>query len=118
MSEERPEPKFSWFIPIDGDGDHIGTLRPERLPTFDYLKDVVETAETPSRAGESHPHSLKEPDMNLSAHPARIIQPQAERESNVRTGLAEDALRAPTNVWPVCRTNPCTSAVPTSPDED
>ena len=45
MSEERPEPKFSWFIPIDGDGDHIGTLRPERLPTFDYLKDVVETAE-------------------------------------------------------------------------
>ena len=45
MSEERPEPKFSWFIPIDGDGDHIGTLRPERLQTIDYLKDVVETAE-------------------------------------------------------------------------
>ncbi len=47
MSEAvRPQPKFSWFIPIDGDGHHIGTLRPERLPTFDYLKDVVETAET------------------------------------------------------------------------
>jgi alkanesulfonate monooxygenase len=44
-SSSRPEPKFSWFVPIDGDGEHIGTLRPERLPTFDYLRDVVQTAE-------------------------------------------------------------------------
>lgn len=44
-SSQRPEPKFSWFVPIDGDGEHIGTLRPERLPTFDYLKEVVQTAE-------------------------------------------------------------------------
>jgi len=41
----RPEPRFSWFIPIDGDGAHIGTLRAERPPTFDYLRHVVETAE-------------------------------------------------------------------------
>jgi alkanesulfonate monooxygenase len=41
----RPEPKFDWFIPIDGDGVHLGTLEPERPPTFDYLRQVVQTAE-------------------------------------------------------------------------
>jgi alkanesulfonate monooxygenase len=44
-AERRPAPKFDWFIPIDGDGEHIGTLRAERPPTFDYLRQVVETAE-------------------------------------------------------------------------
>lgn len=42
---ERPEPKFSWFIPIDGDGTHLGTVEPERTPSFDYLKRVAQTAE-------------------------------------------------------------------------
>src|SRR5262252_6755006 len=42
----RPEPRFDWFIPIDGDGAHIGTRRAERPPTFEYLRRVVETAET------------------------------------------------------------------------
>ena len=32
--DPRPEPRFDWFIPIDGDGAHIGTLRAERPPTF------------------------------------------------------------------------------------
>jgi alkanesulfonate monooxygenase len=41
----RPEPRFDWFIPIDGDGAHIGTRRAERPPTFEYLRRVVETAE-------------------------------------------------------------------------
>ena len=45
MAEMRPEPKFDWFIPIDGDGAHIGTVRAERPPTFEYLRQVVETAE-------------------------------------------------------------------------
>ena len=45
MAKTRPEPKFDWFIPIDGDGAHIGTVRAERPPTFDYLRQVVETAE-------------------------------------------------------------------------
>ena len=30
-----------------------------------------------SSAGESHPHALTDPDVNLSAHPAPLIQPQA-----------------------------------------
>ena len=41
----RPEPRFDWFIPIDGDGAHIGTRRAERPPTFDYLRRVVEAAD-------------------------------------------------------------------------
>ena len=45
VSANRPEPRFDWFIPIDGDGEHIGTFRAERPPTFDYLRQVVETAE-------------------------------------------------------------------------
>ena len=43
--EPRLEPRFDWFIPIDGDGAHIGTWRAERPPTFEYLRRVVETAE-------------------------------------------------------------------------
>ena len=45
MKKQRPEPKFDWFVPIDGDGRHIGTRRAERPPTFEYLREVVETAE-------------------------------------------------------------------------
>jgi len=35
----------------------------------------LERAHKVSSAGESHPHALSEPDGNLSAHPAPIIQP-------------------------------------------
>jgi alkanesulfonate monooxygenase len=41
----RPEPLFDWFVPIDGDGEHIGTDRAEREPSFEYLREVVTTAE-------------------------------------------------------------------------
>ena len=41
----RPEPRFDWFIPIDGDGDRAGTRTAQRPPEFDYLKQVAETAE-------------------------------------------------------------------------
>ena len=44
-NKHRPEPRFDWFIPIDGDGDRAGTLRAQRPPTFDYLKQVAQTAE-------------------------------------------------------------------------
>ena len=32
-----------------------------------------------SSVGESHPHALPAPDMNLSAHPAPINQPKSNR---------------------------------------
>ena len=43
--EGRPEPRFDWFIPIDGDGNRAGTRTAQRPPDFDYLRQVVETAE-------------------------------------------------------------------------
>jgi alkanesulfonate monooxygenase len=45
QTQARPEPRFDWFIPIDGDGDRAGTLRAQRPPTFDYLTAVARTAE-------------------------------------------------------------------------
>lgn len=45
MIAVRPEPRFDWFIPIDGDGVRLGTMEAERPPTFDYLREVVQTAE-------------------------------------------------------------------------
>ena len=44
-SDNRPEPLFHWFIPIDGDGAWAGTLRAQRPPDFEYLRQVAETAE-------------------------------------------------------------------------
>ena len=41
----RPEIRFDWFIPIDGDGYRAGTRKAERPPDFDYLRQVAETAE-------------------------------------------------------------------------
>jgi len=45
VTSNRPETKFNWFIPIDGDGEHIGTDSAERPPTFDYLRNIATTAE-------------------------------------------------------------------------
>jgi len=42
---------------------------------------VLEPHEPESSPGESHPQALSEPDVNLSAHPAPIIQPQAQPPS-------------------------------------
>jgi len=39
---------LAWYCPSEGDGHHLGTRAPERLPTFDYLLRVTRAAE---RAG-------------------------------------------------------------------
>lgn len=39
---------FAWYLPTEGDGEHLGTRWAERPPTFAYLSDVIQTAE---RAG-------------------------------------------------------------------
>ncbi len=52
-----------------------------------------------SSPGESHPQALSEPDMNLSAHPAPIIQPTAKSPpANARTGVVHDERSFPANV--------------------
>ena len=38
-----------------------------------------------SSAGEFHPHALTEPDVNLSAHPALIVQPANEGTASEQT---------------------------------
>ena len=40
--------ELAWYCPSEGDGYHLGTLAPERPPTFDYLLRVTRAAE---RAG-------------------------------------------------------------------
>ncbi len=45
LATTRPEPLFDWFIPIDGDGIRLGVRTAERPPTFEYLREVVQTAE-------------------------------------------------------------------------
>ena len=42
---ERPDPTFGWFVPIDGDGEQIGTELPARPPTFENLRTIVVAAE-------------------------------------------------------------------------
>lgn len=49
--KERAAPLFHWFVPIDGDGEHIGTLSAERPPTFAYLRDVALAAEESGYTG-------------------------------------------------------------------
>lgn len=39
---------LAWYCPSEGDGSRLGTRRPERAPTFDYLVQVAQAAE---RAG-------------------------------------------------------------------
>jgi len=45
VTNGNQDTRFSWFIPIDGDGARAGTVRAERPPDFDYLRQVVQTAE-------------------------------------------------------------------------
>ena len=44
------------------------------MKTYRNVFDGFETEES-SNAGESHPHVLTEPDVNLSIHPALIDRP-------------------------------------------
>src|SRR5919197_2865916 len=54
-----------------------------------------------SSAGESHPHALTDPDVNLSAHPAPIVQPQAVPPSaNAQRGAAAVGQSVRANAWP------------------
>ncbi len=55
---KRPEPSFGWFLPIDGDGEHIGTLRAEREPTHEYLVAVAQAAESAGYANMLVPTRL------------------------------------------------------------
>ncbi|MBU4154527.1 MAG: hypothetical protein KKD63_16780, partial [Proteobacteria bacterium] len=57
-------------------------LKPELAQPFDQfftkpfrVRLVLKADDKSSRAGESHPHALSEPDVKLSPHPAPTVQP-------------------------------------------
>ena len=59
--------------------------------------------QTVSSPGESHPQALSEPDVNLSAHPAPIIQPTAESPSaSAQIAVARVAIARPANALRSC----------------
>src|SRR5215510_2740418 len=70
---------------------------------LDFLfEEVFGTAcdDESSSAGESHPHALTDPDVNLAAHPAPIVQPQAVPPSaNAQRGAAAVGQSARANGW-------------------
>ena len=51
----------------------LDTLRSFRFDELTLTTKVIDKSSSP---GESHPQALTEPDVNLSAHPALIVQPQ------------------------------------------
>jgi hypothetical protein len=50
----------------------------QRYPYLLCVFPMFEANQEVSSPGESHPQALSEPDVNLSAHPAPIIQSTAE----------------------------------------
>ncbi len=52
---------------------------------------AVDLQEQSSRAGESHPHALTDPDVNLSIHPALIAQPAMREGTSGQKAPTADA---------------------------
>lgn len=70
----------------------LGKPRAEVLQTRRRLAVVFETNHKSSSPGELHPQALTEPDVNLSAHPALIVQSQVgchETTTQTAEALAE-----------------------------
>ena len=44
---------FAWYLPVEGDGDHLGTFMPERMPTLDYLREPYYSSEFKTIANAS-----------------------------------------------------------------
>src|SRR5215471_12983827 len=75
--------------------------------------------EKSSSAGESHPRALSDPDVNLAAHPAPIVQPQAvPPAANAQRGAAAVGQSVRANGWPAVDgpSASCISAWPSGPE--
>src|SRR4051794_6784209 len=62
---------------------------------------ALDGEEQSSSAGEFHPYALTELDVNLSIHPALIVQPLTERTANGQTILAVGVRRVGASAEPV-----------------
>src|ERR1039458_8602282 len=63
---------------------------------------VLETEQKSSRPGEFHPQALTDPDMNVSAHPALIVQPPLDA-AIASEQRARDRARQPCDQCPARR---------------
>ncbi len=100
---DRPEPLFGWFLPIDGDGYHIGALRAEREPGHTYLLSVARAADAEGYANMLVPTRLSNGSFEETAPLAEtwttvaVIAPQTSHLRflvAVRPGMVATALFA------------------------
>jgi hypothetical protein len=94
-----------------GEGDQPRFLLMETQPIFGEplsqrtentlrIPRVLAPDHRSSSARESHPRALSDPDVNLAAHPAPIVQPQAVPPSaNAQRGAAAVGQSARANAW-------------------
>ena len=100
--------QFQMPVEVLSDGGFDPLARPSTLDV-----DIAS-----SGAGEFHPHALTEPDVNLSVHPALIVQPPVPSPSaSVQNVVARGAPSAPASILHVADGAEvvCISAWPTSP---
>jgi hypothetical protein len=64
---------FFWLL-VDSQALTVELPRDEQQKAFAIVRFVHQDHRS-SRPGESHPQALTDPDMNVSAHPALIVQP-------------------------------------------
>ena len=90
----RPEPKFSWFVPIDGDGFRAGTRRAERPPTFDYLRQVVTQAKQDGFTSTLYGRRRYLPDLLSDNRQLRQMAERAALNAPIQGSAADIIKRA------------------------
>jgi alkanesulfonate monooxygenase len=95
--------EFSWYIPNDGDGEHVGTWLPEIMPTLDNLTRVVQSAEAAGfdtvlvpTGQQNNTFSTEAPyiDSVVSASAMAAVSKRIKLLTAIRTGLMDPAVCA------------------------
>ena len=98
----RIAPEFDQprFVGMQGQVEWSKALPQLFLKAHGFVS-MLKTDQESSSPGESHPQALTEPDVNLSAHPALIVQSQVEVQSAIsRTGGAPGGPHGPASEPP------------------
>ena len=102
-------PQLLRLLPA-GAGCRVGLSPTEKAPPYHGAQPERTTRNQAVRSppgrvsspGEFHPEALAEPDVNVSVHPAPIIQPgRVHQDSSEQRAEADSELPAQANVWPV-----------------
>src|SRR5215469_15755016 len=93
----EPAKKSGQNIPKNRCRTTIAERIVETLAELPFIGDQV------SRAGESHPRALAEPDVRLSPHPAPIVQPRpCGSRDNLGEAAATIRMRRMSRRWHDC----------------